>query len=263
MCRRCGTQKGNDVSRDRALFSKYERIIRALPGRALEKHDLLIPALRVDSEDELEIYYAPLTYVNEAAQIVLVGITPGFHQMAKAYEVARKLLSEGRSPEEIFREASRNAAFAGSMRDNLVRMLDGLGIPQHLGISSCWALFDTQNRHLVHTTSSIRYPVFRDGENYSGSKPPIARSALLRRYVETRLAAELSRVPEALVVPLGKSVSEALQLLASDGRLDLSRSLVGFLHPSGGNGHRKREYAERREALQAQVSHWFAARRAG
>lgn len=260
MYRRCGTERQSCVEGSGAFY-KYERTIRALPGRALNEHDLLIPALRMDSEDELEIYYVPLAYVNEAAQIVLVGITPGIQQMAKAYEVARKLLNEGHSLEEIFREASRNAAFAGPMRDNLVQMLDGLGIHRHLGISSCWALFDAQNRHLVHTTSAIRYPVFRNGKNYGG-KPPIVRSPLLRRYVETRLAGELSRVPGAVVVPLGKSVSEALQLLASDVRLDLSRCLIGFPHPSGGNGHRKQEYAERREALQAQVSHWFAARRA-
>lgn len=42
---------------------------------------------------------------------------------------------------------------------------------------------------------------------------------------------------ESLVIPLGKAVSEALaELLVNHGKLDPSRCLLGFPHPSGQTG---------------------------
>lgn len=240
------------------LFPRYAQAIRALPSGTLTRQQMLAPAFLIEVEGALAMYYAPLEYVNEAAKVVLVGITPGFTQMAIAFQQARDLLHRGQTPDEICREAKRSAAFAGSMRKNLVDMLDGLQVHRHLGVPTCAALFERDHRHLVQTTSAIRFPVFRDGENYTGSRPPIGQSPLLQRTVASVLADELGRIPQALVIPLGKSVVEALQLLASRGELDLARCLIGFPHPSGANGHREREYAERHVALQAQVAQWFA-----
>lgn len=45
-----------------------------------------------------------------------------------------------------------------------------------LGISSTRELFGRHDS-LVHTTSALRYPVFRDGDNYGGTGPTVAAIA--------------------------------------------------------------------------------------
>lgn len=247
----------DDACSGEDLFRRYEPVIRALPPGPLGAADVLIPALRMDASGNLETYYAPFDAVNPQARVILLGITPGLTQMILALERARTLSVAGHTPEEILREAKRAAAFGGPMRRNLVRMLDGIGLHHALAIPSCDALFSAEYAYLAHTTSALRHPVFYRGNNYTGSQPPITREPLLRNRVLRDLATELEHVSSALIVPLGKSVSEAIGLLAAAGRVNLSRCLVGFPHPSGGNGHREREYAERRDELAAQVVNWF------
>ena len=58
--------------------------------------------------------------------------------------------------------------------------------------------------------------------------------------------------------PLGKAVSSVVQRFASAGQVDLRRCLLGFPHPSGGNGHRVRLFRENRDSLRRQVDEWFA-----
>jgi hypothetical protein len=67
---------------------------------------------------------------------------------------------------------------------------------------------------------------------------------VLKRAVETTLRDELAAVPEALIVPLGVAVEEALHHLTALGRLDAGRCASGLPHPSGANGHRARMFAE-------------------
>lgn len=241
---------------DTTLFDRYALVIRALPAGPLSAAAVQIPALRMEAAGNLATYYAPFDAVNPEARVILLGITPGLTQMTLALERARTLLLAGRPPDEVVREAKRTAAFGGTMRAHLVRMLDDIGLPQRLGIDSSERLFD-QAAGLAHMTSALRYPVFFRGQNYTGGQPKMTRDPLLRRRLLTTLADEVAQVPGALIVPLGKSVSEALAWLDAQGRVDLRRCLVGFPHPSGGNGHREREYAERREALAAQVAAWF------
>lgn len=40
--------------------------------------------LLIDREGNLSVYYAPFEYVNPAARVVIVGITPGRTQMRNA-----------------------------------------------------------------------------------------------------------------------------------------------------------------------------------
>ncbi|MDQ1394655.1 MAG: hypothetical protein QOF30_3632 [Acidimicrobiaceae bacterium] len=57
------------------------------------------------------------------------------------------------------------------MRTNLISMLDGIGLHQHLEIESTASLF-AERRDLLHGTSAILYPAFLGGRNYGGSHPP-------------------------------------------------------------------------------------------
>lgn len=56
---------------------------------------------------------------------------------------------------------------------------------------------------------------------------------------------------------MGQTVSDLLENLVDQGVLTASRCLLGFPHPSGANGHRKRQFAERREMLKRKANEWF------
>jgi hypothetical protein len=241
---------------DNALFPKFAAHIAALPNTAA-RSDLRTPSFRLYQNGDLEIYYVPLEYLNEKARIALVGITPGSTQMERAFRAARDALSWGWSPSEVCAHVDREASFAGPIRRNLTGFLDGLGIPAALGIESSMQLFGAHN-DLLHTTAVVRYSIFVRGANYTGHNPPLLKTPVLRRYVEEALGPELQRVPDALVVPMGKSVSDALQLLIDGGRLDSARCLLGFPHPSGANMHRTQQYANMQERLREVVKAWFA-----
>jgi hypothetical protein len=197
-----------------------------------------LPAeLLLASEGNLQTFYAPFDHVNSGARIVLCGITPGLQQASRALDEARKQLRQGASIEQAKQAAKETASFAGPMRNNLTNMLDHIGLHRLLGIESCARLFDT-HRHLVHYTSALRYPVFLDGQNYSGS-PAILSRASLRHQVETHLADEIRALgPQCLYVPLGPKVTEVFQHLQTKGLLKAEQLLDGLPHPSGANAER-------------------------
>lgn len=239
------------------LFSRYASSIALLPSHnPLTKDDLLVPTFLLHQENGLEIYYAPFDYVNENAKIVLIGITPGWTQMEIGYRFAKQGLQQGMSPNDVCAYAKRQASFAGSMRKNLIEMLDRLELPKVLGIASSALLF-SDHRDLLHTTSAIRYPVFVEGQNYTGHKPKLLKTSVLRRYVREVLSEELNLINDALIIPLGKSVSDALRMLIDDGRLIPERCLLDFPHPSGANGHRVRQYANMQTEFKRIVKVWF------
>jgi hypothetical protein len=137
-------------------------------------------------------------------------------------------------------------------------MLDDLGMSQLLGITSSHALF-ADRVDLLHATSAVRYPVVvRGEENYSGSSPRLSRHQKLRSMMREYLVYELSHCPGALVIPLGKYVGEAILELASEGLVEAKRCLFGFPHPSGGNGHRAKQFEARREDLAHTMHTWFS-----
>jgi hypothetical protein len=177
------------------------------------------------------VYYAPRDWVNITARVMLVGITPGAYQATEALREAQACLRAGRSSEETLRRADDAGSFSGPMRTHLVTMLDGIGLADALGLDSTAQLFGTHHQG--------RHPVLR---------------SLVRASLGTRVA----MTPDALVISLGKAAQDAVSPLAADGLLDPGRSLTGFPHPSGGNGHRVRQYAANREALAGQVARWAA-----
>lgn len=247
-----GIKDGDELGR----FREFAGRINKLPDRdRLEKADVLTSQFLLHRLNNLEIYYAPFDWVNTAAKVVVVGITPGWTQMEIAFREARRKLLESSDAVEICRTVKQQASFAGSMRKNLISMLDKLGLPAQLGIKSTEDLFGCA-RSLLHSTSAIRYPVFINRNNYTGSSPRILDSSLLRKFIESMLTDELRLVPRALVIPLGRCVSEVLEFLVSQKQVDGSRCLFGFPHPSGANGHRVAEFTHRFESLQQKLRRW-------
>ncbi|SEN20223.1 hypothetical protein [Lihuaxuella thermophila] len=237
-----------------SVFHQYMEKIKALPDK-IEKHHLLQPGFLLHKESRLEIYYAPFDYLNPKAKVVTVGITPGWNQMLLSYVQARDSLLQGLSPEETCYQAKKRASLAGSTRNNLIGMMDRLAIPQRLGLFSSRQLFES-HRHLLHTTSLIRYPVFVKGKNYNGHSPNLWRTPLFRKYLYEEVVAELNVMPDALVLPLGRAVSDVLMHLREQGLLKAKQILFQFPHPSGANGHRNAQFARNFERLKQVAGEW-------
>jgi hypothetical protein len=189
------------------------------------------------SEGDLQTFYAPFDHINVGARIVVCGITPGSQQTRLALTEAGQQLRLGASVQYAKHAAKDTGSFAGPLRNNLVRMLDHVGVHTLLGIDSCARLFDT-HRHLLHSTSALRYPVFVNGKDYSGSPSMLSRTSL-RHQVETHLAEEIRVLgPQCLYVPLGPKVTEVFQHLQAKGLLKPEQLLDGLPHPSGANAER-------------------------
>jgi hypothetical protein len=233
------------------LFDTHSDAIRALPERPLTERDLLTNKflLKRQKRPNLSVYYAPLDCVNRKARVVIVGITPGWQQMRLAFEAAHAALARGASSDTALKVAKEHAAFAGSMRTNLCKWLDDLRLPECLGVPNTAALFSTRAA-LVHSTSAVRYPVFRDGKNYTGGRPPLARTPFLLDFAQEYFVPELLAIGDPIIVPLGVAVEKTLRELD----IGASRCLYGFPHPSGGYPGGPRKFAEARRRLRAQVA---------
>jgi hypothetical protein len=237
-------------------IEKYKAYIMSLPPGSLSKEQLFVNELLLQEHQDMSIYYVPYEYVNEQAKVMIIGITPGFTQMEIAIRSAREDLLGGVPIDQIDQRAKKLASFAGSMRKNLIEMLDQIELPAAIGLTSCASLFE-EHSELLHTTSAIRYPVFVHGKNYTGHSPPILKSEVLYRYAEGILLPELLAVKDSLVMPLGKSVSEVVQAFVDKGFISKERCLFEMPHPSGANGHRKKQFELSRAGMQQQVWNWF------
>ena len=246
-------------------FEQFAPDLAALPGHApLTKADLLLPQFRLHQETTraglLEIYYSPIDVVNTGARVVCIGICPGFAPMQLAYQEARDCLKAGIEYEETQERAKRRAQWAGQTRVNLIAMLDALNVPRGIGAPDGAALFDTHT-HLLHSSAAVRYPVFVNGSNYSGYAPELLKTPVLRRYIETTLAEELQQIGTALILLLGRSVSDALQTLLADELRAHNCLVLSLPHPSAGpgNAQRKQQFADRLPTLKPLVQEWFTA----
>lgn len=238
-------------------YDRYKDAIAKLPLKErLEPKHLLKPQFRIEGSGEVEIYYAPVDYLNRKAQIALVGITPGWHQMEVAYRVAGEAIQKGLGRVAVCRRTKKAAAFSGVMRKNLLEMLDGIGVPKSLGIQSSGDLFESEHR-LIHSTSILKYPVFVNQKNYTGHQPDLLNHPLFKHYVKDVFSAEICLIPRAFIIPLGKAVSSALEYLIQEGVLSEDRCCIGFPHPSPANGHRKSQFQAERRKMTKKLRKWI------
>lgn len=222
------------------LLGAYAPVIRELTPSAIE-NPRLVEALIMERADvngrSVEMVYAPFDHVNLRAKVVIVGMTPGRSQASNALHAAQQALRAGRLVEQAATEAKVSASLSGEpMRGNLIRMLDLIGVARLLGMESTASLWNGQSS-LAHFTSALRYPVFVDGQNWSG-QPDMVRTPELRHWLEAYTGTELSALREAIIVPLGPKVAAAMRHLANRDMIDASRILGGLPHPSGANAER-------------------------
>lgn len=215
-------------------FDRFADTLANLPDEFATSQPL--PAnLHMTGDHKHEIFYAPFDQVTASARVVLVGITPGRVQAVAALDTARRALRAGRSHQYAMAMAKTIASFAGPMRRNLIDLLDHVGVAERLGIDSSAALWEGQ-AHLVHFTSALRYPVFEQGKNFTGSG--IGTSPLLAAETDRWFASECRALPGALFVPLGPAALWACQRQVAAGGLRATQVLQGLPHPSGANAER-------------------------
>ena len=209
------------------LFEKFSSVLTA-PNSPL----LRDPRLLMEESGGVKIYYSPFEYLNTEARIVLVGITPGPTQMVNANNEARRCILAGKSTQEAMKNAKDTAAFSGEpMRSNLIRQLNHWGVHQWLRVSDSANLF-ADKRHLLQTTSLLRYPVFVDDKDYRGT-PDMIKHLLLKNYLLKHFVAEVEQIKEAVLFGLGPQVQKVLDHLVDQKILPADRVIGGMLHPSG------------------------------
>ncbi len=229
------------------MFEKYIETIQELTFNI--KQDALPKELLIETDGEFSIFYAPFDFINKQAKIIICGITPGLQQAHLALNEASQKLKNGDSLEKTQLSVKKNASFGGAMRKNLIKLLNHINIPQILNIDSCAELFNSQSR-LLHSTSALRYPVFKSLKNYSGS-PSILKTPLLRKQVEKYLLPELSSFNSStLIIPLGSKVEEVLNFAVDYGAINDNQILSGLPHPSGANSERISYFLGEKSATQ-------------
>lgn len=237
------------------MFNEYYDKIKEL-GK-FDKEDILVEKFKLYENNKMKIYYAPHNEItNPKAKIFIVGITPGWTQTQIAYKTAHEAIMKNYSIEKIKIECKKNSRFAGSMRNNIIEMLDEIQLNQKFNINSCKELFGNKD-DLLHTTSLLPYPVFINGKNYTGSAPKILENDILYSYVKKYFYKEIELLSDVLIVPLGKAVEEVLKQMIMDGIIKESQCLFGFPHPSGANGHRKKQFEENKENLKRIIDKYF------
>jgi hypothetical protein len=220
-----------------ASFPDFSNAIRATEVDAIPDATAIPDAFLLAREHPLSAYYIPFDYVNPAARVAVVGITPGFVQWKNAVREARRQLALGAPEQELLRAAKYGGAFSGAIRPNLVALLDDVGLQRWLGIASCASLFG-EHADLMHVTAVLRHPIFVAGKNYNGASPNMVTTPLLQAHMLDYFASEAQALPDAVWVPLGPKVGQALSWLARRGVLDEARILHGIPHPSGANAER-------------------------
>ena len=193
--------------------------------------------LTLGSEGRYSLEYVPFDHVNSDARLVIIGITPGPTQRDDAYDETRRLLARGLPDEEILSGVKKYAAFGGpSMRPNLERMIDALGIMSLLGGGRAAELWQARS-HLLHATSVVPHAAFVGKKPFAGSFEEIQRVGLLRRCFERDFLPTLSRLPhDAHYIGLGPTPAAALAFAAEKGFIEPGRILGWLAHPSSQGG---------------------------
>lgn len=231
-------------------LEQYIEVIGTLPvKKSYTKEEILIPELLIKEEKDISLYYCTHNeYMNAKAKVFIIGITPGFNQMNKSLVAARMCLEEGIPLKDIPYICKREARFEGSLRKNIIGMLNELELHKKYGLEDSAELFGERD-DLLHTTSLIPYATFVKGKNYTGHQPPLLKNKCLMEFVEAHFYPQIEVLQDALFIPLGKSVEEVLIKLIEAGQLKEEQCLLGFPHPSGANAHRYEQFAKNKEQM--------------
>ena len=200
-------------------------------------------------DESIVIEPAALDYVNPNAQVVIVGITPGNSQMSGS----REMMS--------LRDIKRQYAFAGTMRPNLINMLDYIGINKLLGIDTCETLWD-RDFDQVDMTSILKdavYEIKRDGKKTMfNDVSKIDKSMKLKKLlVDGFITNSKEYKHDVLYIACGPGVYDVLKKLQIEKRIN--GLVIAIAHPSGANAGRVNCYIGKKRPIDSSYQ-WCADR---
>jgi uracil-DNA glycosylase len=219
-----------------ALGHNFFKKLPLCKDSALAKDELL---LWHNIEKKLSCYYAPFDHVNQDAKIIIVGITPGRTQMNRALNALRNSLNDDHSIDQALKNVKQHASLSGTMRSRIIDILNKLGYAKALNIS-CTSSLWSENSHLVHFCSLLKYPVFINNKDYCG-QTALLNSAELTQLLHQEFVKDLASInPDALLVPLGEMVANIITELRNNGSIcqqvkTYQGQVVAPPHPSGAN----------------------------
>ncbi len=239
------------------FFPVIKKLLPAYTALGYVSREMVLRSEFLIYENNYSVFYAPHNDdYNPSAEIIMIGITPGWSQSKLAYETVLSQLQvdPSASYETLCRQAKLSSRFAGQMRTNLIHMIDQLPLAERLSIPEVSWLFRT-DCPLLHTTSLIKYPVFlhKGGSfvNYSGYSPSLLTDDYLQHFICQSLSSELAMIPHIkMIIPLGNIVERALLTLFPEYS---DRVLCGLPHPSGLNAHRISAFEHQKADLIQQV----------
>ncbi len=195
------------------------------------------PDLTMKTDGNIEVFYSPFDAINKDAKVCIVGISPGRTQAENANVSAFRNIKNDELSNIVLTQAKETASFSGALRNNLVSLLDYIGLTESWGLETAAQLFTT-DKHLLHSTSVFRYPVLDSGVPISSASKAL-KTPILKGMIDKYLAAECESLSkDVLYIPLGKGTEDVLQYLADKGIIKNKQILTGLPHPSGANAER-------------------------
>lgn len=244
----------------KSLYDYIDKIKQLPLKDKYAREEILTKDFLIEEYKSIEIYYAPHNeYINPNAKIFIVGITPGFEQMNTAISTARKAMELTNDIEEIMYKCKVAARFSGTLRKNIIDMLDEIKLNKALNLNSSIELFQDKDC-LLHTVSLIPYSVFVKGKNYTGHTPKLIKSEFLMKYIYENFVDELNKFKDkdVLIIPLGIAVEEILNNLVEKNIIEEKQVLKGFPHPSGANVNRLVQLEKNKVELIKFIREWYS-----
>jgi uracil-DNA glycosylase len=222
------------------LIQKHTAKMMALPERLDNSPAHASLQLWQNEQHKLTCYYAPFDHVNQDADIIIVGITPGRTQMNRAINAFRQEAKQsGYQIEDVLKHVKQTASLSGSMRPTIVKVLNKLAINKRLAIPCCSQLWQQQH-HRVHFCSLLKYPIFINGRDYNGQLK-LFNSTELIQLLYQGFVSDLKQInPKAIILPLGEMVASTIQILCDKGDIRQrpvfhEDKVIAPPHPSGAN----------------------------
>jgi len=192
----------------------------------------IYPTSDAKDSNGIAILWAPFDYLNRAAQLAIVGVTPGPTQAMLSYKAVMTANAKKEDPQTGLAKVKAASSFRGPvMEPNLKSLLEHSGIAEQVGIDDIDNLW-TKEAHKVHFTSTIKYPTFFNNKMYNNQIDSLSHPEL-RRYVEKHLAEELLALPtSAMIVALGSKGPRIVRHAANVAGINQKR-IIALPHPSG------------------------------
>lgn len=173
--------------------------------------------------------YVPFEYANTQARLILVSSTPGYTHHKLACKLTAQLLTQKAGEIVILRENKRQAELGGgTIRLNLIRMLDHFRIGHRFGLSDASALWDHGFCHL-QPVALLPLSTTKRGIPFAGGLPEILSVPMLAQAFQSLFMARLRLIhPDAVYVALGQCAWSGLQHAVSQGFVRQDQ-LVGML----------------------------------